>query len=287
MARLQRPLLGLALLLLIAACSPSLLWSANPKPRPSPCTVIHPSDAQVAWTCQRLNIGDTLEGLFGDRWVDVARFNRIDRRHAHAGVAIKVPLHLDDIAGFSPLPLLYPPADTEAKFVLVDQSEQFLSAYEFGLLAFSAPITTGAAGESGLETPTGEYHITAAHRSHRSSLYPIEGTDIPYPMDYALQFHISPKGVAFWIHGRDLPGIPASHGCIGLYNESMQRQYYGAPSDPLLEDAKILYEWVITPLADTGASMVLEQGPRLLIQGEDPMPLEHPLVIPDQPRPLP
>ena len=31
------------------------------------------------------------------------------------------------------------------------------------------------------------------------------------------------EGVSYWIHGRDMPGYPASHGCIGLYDESMQK----------------------------------------------------------------
>ncbi len=29
---------------------------------------------------------------------------------------------------------------------------------------------------------------------------------------------------AFWIHGCDLPGYPASHGCVGLYDEEMQKK---------------------------------------------------------------
>ena len=44
-------------------------------------------------------------------------------------------------------------------------------------------------------------------------------------MHYGLRFFID-KSVdtwpSYWIHGRDLPGYPASHGCIGLYDEEMQ-----------------------------------------------------------------
>ena len=44
------------------------------------------------------------------------------------------------------------------------------------------------------------------------------------------------------IHGRDLPGYPASHGCIGLYDEPMQKEQYGVPGDPELNDAKRRFE---------------------------------------------
>jgi hypothetical protein len=221
----------------------------------------------IEWECRLLKKGETLESLFGDRWADVARFNRIDRRHAASGVAVKVPTDLNAITGFTPMAPIYPPAEAEAKFILVNLSEQFLGAYEFGLLVFSAPI---AAGEQGNETPNGEFRITASHRLHRSSLYTIEDTAISYPMTYALRFHINREGVGYWIHGRDLPGTPASHGCIGLYDEVMQKDYYGVPQHPALADAKALYEWVIGPLASEQKRLVLEQGPTVRIVGRAP-----------------
>lgn len=257
----------LVFILLFLLPLPGPLKGANARRSPSPCAIQYPSDGAVEWECRRLRKGETLEGLFGDRWVDVARFNRRDRRHTYPGVAIKVPRRLEAIADFTPMPPNYPPAQTEAKFILVDLSEQFLGAYEYGRLVFSSPI---AVGEQGNETPAGEFRITAAHRQHRSSLYFIEKTEIPYPMNYALRFHINRQGVAFWIHGRDLPGVPASHGCIGLYDEPMQKQYYGVPRKPLLEDAKKLYDWVLTPRQDDGKLLLLKDGPRVLIVGQAP-----------------
>jgi len=211
--------------------------------------------------------GETMESLFGNRWIDVVRFNRVDRRHVFPGVYIKVPRRLDDIIGFTPMPKYYQPAESKAKFILIDLSEQFIGAYEYGNLVFSAPIATG---EKGNETPRGEFRITAFHSRHKSSLYFIEKTNIPYPMNYSLRFYISKKGIAFWIHGRDLPGYPASHGCIGLYDEPMQKKYYRYPKNPVLEDAERLFEWVISPLPDNGRFHALENGPRVLIVGYAP-----------------
>jgi hypothetical protein len=101
-------------------------------------------------------------------------------------------------------------------------------------------------------------------------MYFVGKTDKPYPMHYGLMFYISRKGVSFWIHGRDLPGYPASHGCIGLYDEQMQKKYYGYPKNPVLEDAKILFEWVILPFVDDGKFHIFKEGPKISIVGNAP-----------------
>ncbi len=252
-------------LLMLMQVSPA---SANQGKAPSLCKIEHPSDKNIDWECHRLGKGETLEKLFGDSWQDVLRFNRIDRRHIYRGIYLKVPKRLDDIKNFSPMPVTYPPAEQEAKFILVDLSEQFLGAYEFGRLVFSAPIATGEGDNC---TPGGDYRITAYDPRHKSSLYFVEKTRKKYPMNYALRFFINSRGVEFWIHGRDLPGYPASHGCIGLYDEEMQKRYYKNPGKPLLEDAKTLYDWVLNPSTDNAGMTVLKNGPRVRIIGHAPL----------------
>jgi hypothetical protein len=241
---------------------------ANPAKVPYLCAIEHPSDTNVEWECRRLRKGVGLKTQFGERWQDVLRFNRIDRRHIYRGIYLKVPNRLDDIKNFTPMPATYPPAERDAKFILIDLSEQFLGAYEFGRLVFSAPIATGEGGNC---TPAGKFRITAVDPQHRSSLYFIEKTRIKYPMNYALRFFINSRGVEFWIHGRDLPGYPASHGCVGLYDEAMQKKYYKYPGKPMLEDAETLYKWVISPLADDGRFRVLKNGPTIQIIGHAPL----------------
>ena len=240
---------------------------ASSKIVPSFCRIHHPSDDHIEFQCYRMKKGENLEKLFGDRWIDVARFNRVDRRHVYQGIFIKVPQNPAVIKDFSPMPKFYQPAEKEKKFILVDLSEQFLGAYELGHLVFSTPIATG---EKGNETPTGEFRITAMDSRHVSSLYFVEKTNKPYPMHYGLRFHISKRGVAFWVHGRDLPGYPASHGCIGLYEEEMQKKYYGYPGSPVLEDVRTFFEWVISPTTDSGKFQVIKDGPRIVIAGQAP-----------------
>ncbi len=253
---------GLSILLAI-----SYPGSADAKMVPSPCKVSYVSDRSIEWDCRRLLKGETLEGVFGDRWQDIARFNRIDRRHVYPGIYLKVPKRLDDIRDYTPMPSYYQPAESEAKFVLVDLGEQFLGAYEYGRLVFSSPIATGNKDN---RTPAGDFRITAFSKKHNSSLYQIANTTKFYPMNYGLRFHIDRYGVSYWFHGRDIPGYPASHGCIGLYDEVMQNEYYKNPAQPELEDARKLFEWVIAEPPQGDGLNDLENGPRVLIIGKTP-----------------
>jgi hypothetical protein len=246
---------------------PSVSQADSPKKHRGPCEIHYPSDATVEWDCHVIPPGGSLETMFGENWVSVARFNRIDRRHAHPGLSIKVPKRLDELAQFTPLPLVYPPGELNEKFILIDLTEQFLGAYEFGALRFATPI---ASGDGLNETPTGKFRLTAAHLQHQSDLYTIEGTDRPYPMNYALRFHVNREGVSYWIHGRDMPGYPASHGCIGLYDESMQEEQYGAPKEPELNDAQRLFVWALGSEPDDDRVIPLPRGPRVHIIGQAP-----------------
>jgi hypothetical protein len=228
--------------LLLVVLLPIASHAESLRKQHGPCVIVYLSDAAVEWDCRTLRPKESLETLFGEYWIDVARFNRIDRRHVGAGVSIKVPKRVEDLASFTPLPLFYQAAELDEQFILVDLSEQFLGAYEYGALRFALPIASGNGHDP---TPTGEFRLAAAHRRHQSSLFMVEGTDRPYPMNYALRFHINREGVSYWLHGRDLPGYPASHGCIGLYDEAMQQEQYGLPNYPELNDAKRLFEWVL------------------------------------------
>jgi hypothetical protein len=252
---------------MMVTVSPVSAKTDSLKKHHGPCEIHYPSDVTVEWDCRVIPPGKSLEAIFGEDWADVARFNRIDRRHAHPGLSIKVPRRVEDLAQFTPLPLVYPPGELDEKFILIDLTEQFLGAYEFGALRFATPI---ASGNGTNETPTGAFRLTAAHLQHQSDLYTIEGTDRSYPMDYALRFHVNREGVSYWIHGRDMPGYPASHGCIGLYDESMQKEQYGIPSEPELNDAKRLFEWVLGGETDDDRVIPVPHGPRVHIIGQAP-----------------
>lgn len=229
--------------------------------------VEYPSLKEVLWHPHFILPNQTLESLFGGDWVWVARFNRIDRRHVYPGMTIKVPDRIEDARGYAPVPRVYEPARRHGKYILVDITEQWLGAYERGVLVFSAPAATGKADT---ETPTGLFRIDARHLTHTSSLYKTTNDEEQYPMDNALRFYIGTDNVSYWIHARDLPGRPASHGCIGLFDEEMQKRVFATPEKPVLLDSQKLYEWAVGEMEygdDFGELDELEDGPAVEVRG--------------------
>jgi hypothetical protein len=266
---MKLPVLGCIFLCMLMLPVPAVF--AGPHKLMSLCDVNYPSDGTIDWQCRKLKWGDSPEKLFGRHWRDVLRFNRLDRRHFVSGLWIKEPKRLEDIEGFSPMPEMYPEAEKEEKFILIDQSEMFLGAYEYGRLVLSFPVAVGIEGH---RVPDGEFRIDAVDRSHKSNLYRVEDIGVPYPMHYGLRFFVNRNEEgwpSFWIHGRDLPGYPASHGCVGLNDEEMQKMVYHSPRKVILEDAKKLYRWVIGSHADNGKFHKITYGPKVLITGVPPL----------------
>jgi len=237
--------------------------------------VEYPSLKGIKWHAHFINPNETLESLYGQDWIWVARFNRIDRRHVYPGMTIKEPDNIADIRDYTPMPREYEPAKGHDKYILVDITEQWLGAYENGVLVFSVPAATGKAGT---ETPTGIFQITARHRTHTSSLYKTANDEEQYPMDNAMRFHVGPDSVSYWLHARDLPGRPASHGCIGLYDEEMQKRVFNTPENPVLLDSQKLYNWAVGEAdyeGDTGNLEELEDGPVVEVRGTLPRYLDY------------
>ena len=77
-------------------------------------------------------------------------------------------------------------------------------------------ITTVSTGRPGYRTPTGVFTVLQKHVEHYSNLY----NNAPMPYMQRLTW----GGVA--LHGGNLPGYPASHGCIRLPHE-FARLLYG------------------------------------------------------------
>lgn len=76
-------------------------------------------------------------------------------------------------------------------------------------------ITTVSTGKPGHETPTGVFTILQKNKDHRSNLY----DDAPMPFMQRLTW----TGVA--LHAGQLPGHPASHGCIRLPYEFAEKLF--------------------------------------------------------------
>ena len=158
-----------------------------------------------------------IDSLFsGEQMFLLAKINRLDLKFFRSGVQLKVPREFDNF-DWTPLPKERSDLDALAKVVVVDLNLQFLGAYEYGHLVFWSPISSGNPKiRNGKETPNGNFKIIFKDANHRSYGF---GVSMPYAMNFY-------RG--FYIHVGDLPGHPASHGCVRM----------------IYAEAKKLYQWV-------------------------------------------
>ena len=98
--------------------------------------------------------------------------------------------------------------------VIISLPHQIAYVYRDDTLIGRSTVSTG---KPGYETPPGVYPILQKRVEHYSNLY----DDAPMPYMERLTW----DGVA--MHGGDLPGYPASHGCVRLPLE-FSRQLYQA-----------------------------------------------------------
>ena len=94
-------------------------------------------------------------------------------------------------------------ASTGPVFLVIDLTRQRVLLYRGGVPIAASTISSGSKGR---ETPTGLFTILQKEVVHRSRTY----DDAPMPYMQRL----TSKGVA--MHAGNLPGFPASHGCIRL-----------------------------------------------------------------------
>ena len=96
-----------------------------------------------------------------------------------------------------------PPPTKGPLLVVVSLSKQQLTVYDEGVPFLHSKISSGSRGH---ETPTGVFAVIQKSRWHRSNLY----SDAPMPFMQRITW----SGVA--LHAGQLPGYPASHGCVRL-----------------------------------------------------------------------
>ena len=96
--------------------------------------------------------------------------------------------------------------------MVISLDEQRAYVYRNGL---RIGVSTVSTGKKGKETPTGVFTILQKKKVHRSTLY----NDAPMPFMQRLTW----DGIA--LHAGNLPGYPASHGCVRLPYEFARRLF--------------------------------------------------------------
>lgn len=127
---------------------------------------------------------------------------------------------------------------TRNRRILVDLSSQRAELYHYDKMVATSTISSGREGK---ETPVGRFRVIEKDADHRSSLYgnyvrngkvvkenidirkggrPAGSKFVGVPMPYFLRF-----SGACGLHAGNIPGYPASAGCIRLPQRQAKRFY--------------------------------------------------------------
>lgn len=145
--------------------------------------------------------------------------------------------------------LWYPQIAPEGPVVLVvSLDEQRAYVYRNGI---AIGVSTISSGKEGKETPTGVFTILQKNKDHRSNLY----NNAPMPYMQRLTW----DGIA--LHGGNLPGYPASHGCVRL-PQAFAEKLFGITrfgdsvvvANAKASPASIVHPAVLAPVTSGGQS---------------------------------
>ncbi|KAF1712057.1 hypothetical protein CSC70_00550 [Pseudoxanthomonas kalamensis DSM 18571] len=119
--------------------------------------------------------------------------------------ASPVPVDTPDPLALKPGEFLWHPeiAPQGPIVLVVSLDEQLAYVYRNGMVI---GVSTISSGKKGKETPTGVFTILQKNKDHRSNLY--DSAPMPYMQ------RLTWDGIA--LHAGNLPGYPASHGCVRL-----------------------------------------------------------------------
>jgi hypothetical protein len=166
------------------------------------------------------------------------------------------PSVTDAIERLKPGEYLWAPAVAPAGPVLVIVSlpVQRCRVYRNGVLIGVSTVSTG---KSGHQTPTGVFTVLQKHIDHKSNLY----NSAPMPYMQRLTW----TGIA--MHAGNLPGYPASHGCVRL-PLAFSKLLYGATSlgmTVVITDLEELPRVAPTPdlLQSIAANTAAQTGPSI------------------------
>lgn len=182
-----------------------------------------------------------LESNYGKDGVEtILKINRVDRRHVAAGSTLIIPTEKVDLMAVAPFPAELDAVSSVDKFILVSRRVQAFGAYESGKLVYWGPTSTG---KKATPTPAGLYFTNWKSKETRSSVN--RSWRLPW------YFNLSNTG-GYAFHQYDLPGVPASHGCVRL----------------LVEDAQWIYNWADQWILNSDRSSIAAYGTPVVIFGD-------------------
>jgi len=170
----------------------------------------------------------------------ILKLNRLDRRHVGNGTKLLVPIEKADLLVLAPFPSELKVISSFGKVILVSRQVQAFGAYESGKLVHWGPTSTG---KRATPTPAGLYFTNWKAKETRSTVNPAWRLPWYFNLDNF-------NGVA--LHQYDLPGMPASHGCVRL----------------LEADARWIFNWAEQWMLTGERNSIAAYGTPVLIFGD-------------------
>lgn len=170
----------------------------------------------------------------------IAAINRIDLSKIRIGSKLIIPDTIfKDFDHYVPFPQHLALPDSVPKFIMVNQRIQIFAAYENGILVHTGPVSTGRKAKP---TPNKLYYTNYKARLKTSTV------DGSWKMPW--YFNISNRG-GIGMHQYTLPGYPASHSCIRMYEEN----------------ANWIYNWAQPWTLTSNQNTILVYGTPVLVFG--------------------
>lgn len=174
------------------------------------------------FVCKKISTGQTWKSLFPNSETRdiVQRLNRMNIRLKH-GMTIAIPNNLERLTIFDIAPFPRYVESEGEKIIYIDKTQLAWGAYNAeGELVWWGPISSGKKScpnvLGGCTTPEGIFRIIRKNdASCISTSFPRRSNGIHGGAEMPFCMHFF-KGYA--LHGsRELPGYPASHGCVRLF----------------------------------------------------------------------
>lgn len=174
--------------------------------------------------CMSIRPGDTWNNLFPDLEQRdlVKRANRMNTP-LKSNMRIAIPQHIEKVSFYDISPFPRQIAEIGEKVVYVNQKLLAFAAYDAsGELIWWGPVSPGISNcqnsYEGCKTPVGSFNVVRKQDANCiSTAFPVRkngdngGAAMPYCMHFL-------RGFA--LHGsQEVPGFPASHGCVRLFLE--------------------------------------------------------------------
>lgn len=170
----------------------------------------------------------------------IAAVNRIDPWRIRLKSALVIPdTVLQDFIAYTPYPATIEGLQDVPKFIMINQRVQLMALYENGKLIRTGPTSSGRKSKP---TPNKLYYTNFKAKKKRSTV------DGDWIMPW--YFNISNKG-GIAMHQYTLPGYPASHSCIRMYEE----------------DAKFIFDWADQWVLSADGNTVEKKGTPVLVFG--------------------